>query len=279
MTRQDVAPTGQIDGATTTASIALVSLNIRCAPSHDGTNSWPYRREWVPTYVRDLDADVLGLQEAFDEQVRAIHAGLPGHDRVGVGRDDGVRAGEYCAIFYRADRFALQSEGTFWFSDTPDVAGSRTWGTHHNRICTWALLTDRHTGRSLRICNLHLDHEVELARFKSVHLLGDYLSGWNSVSPVVIMGDFNVDEDDRVVRYLQDREPDGLVDTFRAVHPDDTAVATYHGFTGGESGAKIDYILATRDMAVLDASIIRTSRDGRYPSDHFPVAARIALNR
>ena len=28
---------------------------------------------------------------------------------------------------------------------------------------------------------------------------------------------------------------------------------------------------------VLDAAIVRTSDDGRYPSDHFPVTARIRL--
>jgi endonuclease/exonuclease/phosphatase family metal-dependent hydrolase len=36
-------------------------------------------------------------------------------------------------------------------------------------------------------------------------------------------------------------------------------------------------VFVTPDIDVLDAAIVRTARDGRYPSDHFPVAARVRL--
>ena len=42
-------------------------------------------------------------------------------------------------------------------------------------------------------------------------------------------------------------------------------------------GDKIDYILVTPDTEVSDATIVRTNRDGRYPSDHYPVTARVSL--
>jgi endonuclease/exonuclease/phosphatase family metal-dependent hydrolase len=279
MTPRDHASNAPETGLPPAAPITLISFNVRYGHAEDGPNSWPFRREWVPAYLRELDADILGLQEAYDDQVRAVHAGLPGYGRVGVGRDDGVCAGEHCVIFYRADRFAVVAEGTFWFSDTPELAGSRTWGNSLPRICTWACLADGHTGRSLRVCNLHLDHAVQPARLRSVHLLAERIAAWHDSAPVIVMGDFNAEEDDPVVTHLQERGSHALVDTFRVVHPDAAAICTYHGFRGGEIGSKIDYILASRDVTVLDAAIIRSTRGGRYPSDHYPVTAQLRLDR
>ena len=52
----------------------------------------------------------------------------------------------------------------------------------------------------------------------------------------------------------------------------------FNGFTPGQTkGDKIDFVFVEPGVEVLDASIVRTCRDGRYPSDHFPVTARIRL--
>jgi endonuclease/exonuclease/phosphatase family metal-dependent hydrolase len=61
------------------------------------------------------------------------------------------------------------------------------------------------------------------------------------------------------------------------LHPDDTDIGTFNGFVFGATGDKIDYVLVQPGTEVLSASIIRTSQNGHYPSDHFPVVARIAL--
>jgi endonuclease/exonuclease/phosphatase family metal-dependent hydrolase len=66
------------------------------------------------------------------------------------------------------------------------------------------------------------------------------------------------------------------VDTFRVRHPDETPVGTFTGFKFGETaGEKIDYVLVPPGTEVVSAAIVRTSRGGRYPSDHFPVVARV----
>jgi endonuclease/exonuclease/phosphatase family metal-dependent hydrolase len=38
---------------------------------------------------------------------------------------------------------------------------------------------------------------------------------------------------------------------------------------------KIDFIFTPSNTQVVDAAILHTNRDGRYPSDHFPVTARL----
>ena len=68
-----------------------------------------------------------------------------------------------------------------------------------------------------------------------------------------------------------------MVDSFRVLFPDREKVGTYNGFTGQSDGSKIDYIMVRPSMKVIEASILQTNREGRYPSDHFPVTAQVGL--
>jgi endonuclease/exonuclease/phosphatase family metal-dependent hydrolase len=69
-----------------------------------------------------------------------------------------------------------------------------------------------------------------------------------------------------------------LRDTFRVKHPDASPVGTFTGFKPGQiTGEKIDYVFASSEWDVVDAQIVRTSRNERYPSDHFPVTATLRL--
>ena len=69
--------------------------------------------------------------------------------------------------------------------------------------------------------------------------------------------------------------PYSLVDTFRMANPNAKDVGTFNGFK--EPGkAKIDYVFVSPKLKTISAEIIRTQRDGRYPTDHFPIDAVIA---
>jgi endonuclease/exonuclease/phosphatase family metal-dependent hydrolase len=125
----------------------------------------------VTDVVRSFDADVVGLQEALHFQLEEMKAALPEYGSAGVGRDDGAEAGEYAAILYRSDRLELMEDGTFWFSDTPAVPGSMSWGNELPRICTWARFRDRRTGMSLALFNVHWDHQSQPSRERAAGLL------------------------------------------------------------------------------------------------------------
>ena len=125
-----------------------MSFNIRYGTANDVRYRWPRRREFLIDVMREQNADVVGLQEALDFQIDEIVAALPFYGVIGVGRDDGARKGEYSAILFRRDRFQVSDAGTFWFSDTPDVVASKSWGNNITRICTWARLVDPTAARS-----------------------------------------------------------------------------------------------------------------------------------
>ncbi|MBN2137018.1 MAG: endonuclease/exonuclease/phosphatase family protein [Sedimentisphaerales bacterium] len=269
--------------------VNVMSFNIRYGTANDGQNSWNNRREIVFGVIRKYSPDIVGLQEALNFQIEQIRKAAPGYAMIGVGREDGKTKGEYSAILYRKSRFEVEKSGTFWLSDTPEVPGSITWGNACTRICTWARFVEKDTGRAFYHFNLHLDHISQPSREKSMLLLVERIKARRHADPFVVTGDFNAGERNKAILFLKAKTtlegPNGnqvgnsipMVDTFRVVQPDAKRVATFNRFKGGDAGSKIDYILTTADIKVLDAQIIRDNTDGRYPSDHFPVTARLAI--
>jgi endonuclease/exonuclease/phosphatase family metal-dependent hydrolase len=258
--------------------LSVLSFNIRYGTADDGANAWAARRELVFQVIRDTGADVLGVQEALRFQLDEIASAVPGLAEVGVAREDGDTAGEYSAILFDARRLAAEDHGTFWFSDTPGVPGSMSWGNRITRICTWVRLRERSSGRTFYVYNVHLDHESQSSRERSVELLAHRIAERSHPDPVIVLGDFNAGETNPAIRYLVGNSASPgprLHDTFRAVHPRADSVGTFHAFQGGASGEKIDYVLTDGEWQVLDAAIVRTHVAGRYPSDHYPVSARV----
>lgn len=258
--------------------LTVMTFNIRYGTADDGANQWSARKEHLFAILRREDADLVGLQEALDFQIDDIVAAAPRYAVVGVGRDDGARRGEHSAILFRTDRLHVAETGTFWLSDTPEVVASKSWGNTITRICTWARFIDR-DGRGFWHFNLHLDHQSQPSRERSTVLLRERIDARAvKTEPVVVTGDFNVGETNPAVLTMTavSAGTPGFVDTFRVLHRDDREAGTFNGFTFGTTGGdKIDYVFTQPGTEVLRAEILRDSRDQRYPSDHFPVVARV----
>ncbi|MCP5022964.1 MAG: hypothetical protein GY930_14475, partial [bacterium] len=124
--------------------VAVMSFNIRYGTANDGDNAWPKRKHLVMDVIRDWQPGILGLQEALRFQLDEIKVQFPNLQESGVGRDDGKTKGEYTAILFDRQRFQLILQDTFWFSDTPYRVASTSWGNSIPRICTMAVLLDRH---------------------------------------------------------------------------------------------------------------------------------------
>jgi len=271
------------------ADMTVMSFNIRYGTADDGENNWSLRRGLVVDAIRNAEPDLLGLQEALRFQLDYLRDELRDYGEVGVGRDDGAARGEYAAILYRTSRFSVAEQGTFWLSDTPDVPGSTSWGNTITRICTWARLVDRGYGQGFYVLNVHFDHESQPSRERSALLVASRIRSLARSEPVILTGDFNAGEDNPVQRYLTGEDaavrpmPADAVpsprfrDTYRVRHPSADSVGTFHGFRGTTAGEKIDAILVSDHWTVSAADIVRWSRQGRYPSDHFPVVATLIV--
>jgi len=256
------------------ADLAVMSFNIRYGTARDGDDAWEHRRAPLLATIAAHDPDVLGLQEALRFQLDEIGAAFPAYREIGVGRDDGVAAGEYAALLVRRDRFAVDTSGTFWLSDTPAAPGSMSWGNRIPRVCTWAVLTDAHTGRRFAVFNTHLDHESQPSRERSTALILERIGSAAAGLPVLVLGDFNAGEDNAALAALRAA---GFRDTYRVADPDPAGDGTFGAFRGDSTGAKIDYVLARGGWIVDAADILRRRSGRRDPSDHFPVIARLRL--
>ena len=266
-------------GATT--DLRVMSFNIRTANAADGVNDWDGdRKNLVEQTIRNFSPDLLGLQEDLKRQHDFLADQFPGYELVGRGAQ-GANDGEYVSLMYRRSRFDELRRGHFWLSETPDVPGSESWGTAFPRMVTWLELRDRNNpSLNFVIMNTHWDHVSSTARVESATLMRQKIRDLASGVPVIVTGDFNADQGGdayRRMRGLDDFDTvRNLADSYRLIHPGDSdTVGTAHGFDGIAGDGRIDWILHDNDLMTLHANIDRTSFDGRYPSDHFPINAII----
>ena len=259
----------------------VMTFNIRNGKANDGPNNWDKRKPLVASVISDHAPDVLGLQEAYFFQLEFLLKELPAYRATGTGRNGGKR-GEHCSILYNQNRFELLEHNTFWLSDTPDKPSTH-WGNRNLRICTWVRLKNKATGHALYVYNTHLDHLSQPSREKSVQLIIKTIANRPHKDPFIFMGDLNAAEDNPIISYLkghlnnQGISSTPLVDSFRMAHPNETNVGTGSKWNGHSTGPKIDYILVTPETTTHEARIIRTHQNNRYPSDHYPVSARLTL--
>ncbi len=250
--------------------LKVMTFNIRYGTANDGDNSWSNRRQILFNVIRDFNPDILGMQEVLKFQLDELLEEMPYYSYCGVGRDDGRTEGEYSPILFSKDRYILDSTETFWFSDTPDIPGSKNWGNNITRICTWAKLFDKFAGKTFYFMNVHLDHQVPESRIKSAKALVDKIKSFNDNLPVVLTGDFNTGEDEQTIKIIKEY---GLIDSYRILNKRSNAEGTFNSFIGEDNKDKIDFIFVSEHFSVKNSTIIKTNKNGRYPSDHFPVTA------
>lgn len=272
--------------------LRLMSFNVRYeSPDDRDSRSWRERVSGAVRMIRRLEPDCIGVQEAEHGQAADLWASLPDYEFFGVGRDDGLRDGEYSGIFYRKDRFRADPDdcGTFWLSDTPETPGSRTWGNEIPRVAAWIRLLDLATGRGFYLYNTHWDHRNQASRERAAVLMAARIdSRKHADEPVALIGDFNSIESNPGLLYLTGKRArvaeaervweGGLLDTYQALHSQEKNRRTLHFWSGSREGnVKVDHILVSRSAKIEESGIV--SGDEPMVSDHFPVTARIAFPR
>lgn len=268
------------DAEVETVPFKVMSFNILWGNSAAPPMAeWPNRHDFVLSTIQAFDPDILGVQESLLKQSKFLRDKMKGFIFFGAGRDNGKLGGEMCAVFYRGSRFRRVGGGHFWLSDEPDTPGDRGWDAAFPRMVTWLRLRDRTDGRTFVFANTHFDHRGKKARLNSAILMREEMKKIAEGDPVVILGDFNCDEESEPYAELlgkKEGEMPWLVDAYRAVHPKKSEQeASYHGFQGTTEGSRIDWVLHTPDLQALTAEIDRTHDGLKYPSDHYPVTATL----
>lgn len=256
--------------------LAVMTYNLRYASSTP-PNAWPQRRPLMRELIQQVAPDVMGTQEGLYGQIKDLAADLPDYEWIGTGRDGGSR-GEFMAVFFRKARLEPLAFDHFWLSDTPAVVGSTTWGNSNRRMVTWVKFRDRAAGGEFYLFNTHFDHQVQPAREKSAALVRQRVTALDPRLPVLLVGDFNAAAGSNKAYELLTGDKFFTDAWMVAAERRGEGTNTFNGFKPAErNDVRIDWILTHGDVTVAEAETLTFSRDGQFPSDHFPVVARLRL--
>lgn len=249
-----------------------MSFNILCRGT--GRQTWMNRIPLVVRTIRNWNPDTFGVQEAHWSWMQALIGCFPDYAYVGIGRDDGVRDGEFAAIFYKTDRYEPVDQGSFWLSETPELPGSFGWDAACVRICSWVRLRSKTDGSEFVHMNTHLDHVGKVAMKNGAALICERANAFPPSLPIILTGDFNCTPDSEPIEAIR---CSGFRDIRDMLEKSDYA-PTFHGFQEDpHSHILIDYIFCKGSITAECLRVIRDEIDGQIPSDHYPVAAEISF--
>ncbi|KAI4133358.1 MAG: hypothetical protein LQ338_000258 [Usnochroma carphineum] len=273
--------------------VRLLTHNIRYATDSPvgGEEEWSVRRMRMINELRfntaHCDESFICLQEVLHRQLIDILNGLNGErkgewDFIGVGRDDGVRDGEFSPIVYRCSTWLLESWETVWLSETPDKP-SRGWDAACNRILTIGIFRHRHSKKKLVAMNTHLDHQGAKSRLEAAKIILGQIGekSQQGQQPVFLAGDFNSQQDDDAYSMLTN-EASPMKDLY-TLSSSERRYGHYYTFTGfgSDKPARIDFLFVNQKVhpwLVQDYAVLENKFDDEvYASDHRAVAADAAF--
>lgn len=251
--------------------LKVMSYNVRYDTANDGDNAWDFRKHATIAMLNDVKPDVFGVQEALPHQLSYISEQAPDYSCAGVGRDDGISAGEHMSVFWNTNTIEMIEWGTYWLSETPEKP-SFGWDAGCRRTATWTLMKDKRNGKKFFFVNTHLDHEGVEARKNGLQLVVDRIAAMNPDGyPMVLTGDFNVTPDDECLVNL-----DKQMDSARKIAKVTDNHTTYNGW-GTQSPDKeyvIDYIYVSGFTSVPEFyTNMKSYADVQFVSDHYPIVS------
>jgi endonuclease/exonuclease/phosphatase family metal-dependent hydrolase len=271
--------------------IRVVTWNIHCGQDKGPPwvqFDWPARKHALQAAIDQAKPDILSVQEATPDQVAFLEEALPGHHRVGVGRDDGKSGGEHSAIYFSRDRFEERGGNTFWLeepTDQPRAGSGLVLGLNVKRICTWARLRDRVSGRTLRVYNTHMYLSLGTSpaqRVTAAKIILDHIAAGDPQDAILLTADFNASPSRPARRLFIDA---GLANAAELMGKTaDTPTIHVYGIglswvDGILVDASIDGILVDQHWRVHDHLILNVKPHNIFPSDHFALLADLALSK
>lgn len=257
----------------------VLCCNIRVALDEDETSGvgWSVRRDICLKIIKSKTPDIVSFQEVLKVQADDIRKYFPNYQLIGF---DGPEMDPHPTgyfgiaknpILFSKERYDLMTAGTYWLSETPLVAGSKSWDTARARHANWVRLREKKSGKEIRVVNLHLDHISNEAKIKQAKMVVDESAQYQPEFRQIFTGDFNTRFDSEILKSVREG---GWKESYETMHGEKEAGFTGHEFQGakyekGPSKGRIDYIWYRGQVKPVQASIIKDQINGKYPSDHF----------
>lgn len=287
----------------------IITFNIRYANPNPvpGEELWSIRCPKLVTQLHFLAAGhpntFICLQESLVNQVTDIQTKLgDSWKHIGVGRDDGVAAGEFSPVFYNTNAWKCERSNTYWLSPTPEKPGSRGWDAVLPRIVTMGQFQHRQTLARVVVLSTHFDHRGLKAREESAKLILRLTDAWVGSSgmdddggseadseprrigkpPVFLGGDFNSSPTDKAYLTMT-AAGTGMTDLSTLIPKEQRYgnELTYSSFgENGETPKRIDFLFVkdTSGIKFLTFGVLANRFDDDiFLSDHRATVADMEI--
>ena len=279
-------------------TLRIMTFNFKATTNNIGdffSRQETYRLHLAAKMIKAVNPDIIAFQEPHLFDLEKLQKLLPHYAWFGeptrltvsdiISKVDSwnlidklklksiVNQADINAVMYKKRRLEFIDHGTFWLNEGQDRY-KLGWGAKSERTCTWAQFKDKRTKKKMWIFNAHLDHKVEVARVKSLHMIHKVMKGKteNNQEPALIVGDFNMGENRLECMYVN---PWNLINTKAAALKTFGRYYTYIPFA-----STFDYILMNNLalFTVEQHGVVEYTINGKAPSDHYAVVADVVLN-
>ncbi|KAI3282924.1 hypothetical protein CBS147309_974 [Penicillium roqueforti] len=281
--------------------VRVLTHNIRYATSSPfkGERPWAERKQLLLNEfkyeARHCEETFICLQEVLHNQLEDILAGLnqdmePGAPKwvhIGVGRDDGDKAGEYSPIIYRPSVWDLLYWETVWLSETPERP-SKSWDAASIRIVTIGVFGHPVSRNVVLAMNTHLDNQGSQSRLEAARIITGIISEYNQrrfpeITGTFLAGDFNSEYNQEAYQELTK----SLLDAYEQIESS-KRYGNHITWTGfgyeDEPASRIDYVLvrptgADGQKSTVTGYAVLANRfdDGVLSSDHRAVIVDLTV--
>ena len=217
--------------------LKVISYNIRNSEEKDGTNSWMYRYAATAEMIKDQQADVLGLQEALEDQIYFIEQNFKEYKWTG----------DFATILWNKKTMTLQKSGSF------DAA-------------TWALFKDKKTGNKFYVVNVDIEKTPKEDQKTVLSQIFEKTEAMNKDSlPIVMTGGFFMKPGDAALADLESK----MINARKSASKTDNT-GTYNNW--GKTSEIRDHIYYLSFSACDEyQTVTKRYADRKFVSDHFPL--------
>ncbi len=229
------------------------------------------------------DFDILATQNNFHWQTKEILK-LGKYKNVGVDEEGKQPTNDNTPtnnIFYKADKYTLLDNGSFWLSDTPNQK-SNAWESKNPLNCNWAKFKDNASGKEFFVFNTRFNNSQNV-RVLASKLLVKKVKEIARKSKFIVAGSLYIKE--RESATINALAPRFMIDTRTIANKISGPKGTFTNLNYNEPindslnymdpRMKFDYIFVSKGTKVKKCGHLTDNIMNAYPSKHLPVEAYI----
>ena len=254
-----------------------MTFNLSC-PWCGGSEygSWGERQAGLSNTLAGANPDLLATQELmFISNLELVRRSLP---RLEPHYLDRGLPWLDCVLWVNRERFSVEAEGSFWLSPTPEARVGFGWVWSIPRAVVWLRLKERDSGQALTVVATHMDNN-RANKAPGMALLRERLAQLGD-TPLLVLGDFNIQAGSPPMTELTGTQPPALADTFTRAQEfhtpgaprGDLARACKDFIASPFPGCRIDQVLVDQhsnwEVPAYTLDLRRLGPAGNFISDH-----------